>query len=116
MTAGADDNLRAALGRLQQESTDQRRALNDLVGTLRGHLGIGEVRVARRGLWGFGKLESVHFIVGDHNYRASIRGGQVRAEIGDAVGGVGLTPQAVPWSEWVQRLTAEIDAITEQNP
>jgi len=112
--AGAD--FRGALQRLQQDSGDQRRALEDLVRTLRGHLGVGSVRVARRGLWGFGRLESALFVVGDHCYRVSLRGGQVRTEIGDAVGGVGLTPQSVPWPEWVQRITNEIDTVIQQNP
>ena len=83
---------------------------------LRGRLGVGSVRVSRRGIWGLGRLESALFVVGDHSYRVSLRGGQVRTEIGDAIGGVGLTPAAVPWPEWVQRITAEIDAVIEQNP
>ena len=116
MAADADADFRGALQRLQQDSSDQRRALDDLVRTLRSRLGVGSVRVARRGLWGFGRLESALFVVGDHSYRVTLRGGQVRTEIGDAIGGVGLTPQSVPWPEWTQRITSEIDAIIEQNP
>jgi hypothetical protein len=116
MTAAPSDDLRLALDRLQQSATDQRRGLEELVRLLRSRLGIGSVRVARRGIWLFGRLESAQFVVGDHSYRVSLRGGQVRTEIGDAVGGVGLTPASVPWSEWVQRITAEIDAVIGQNP
>jgi hypothetical protein len=116
VAADAGDDLRAALQRLQQDSSDQRRALEDLVRTLRSSLGVGSVRVGRRGLWGFGRLESAQFVVGDHSYRVTLQGGQVRTEIGDAVGGVGLTPQAVPWPEWSQRITSEIDAIIGRNP
>jgi hypothetical protein len=116
VAADADADFRVALQRLEQDSSDQRRALEDLVRTLRSHLGVGSVRVARRGLWGFGRLESARFLVGDHSYRVTLRGGKVRTEIGDAVGGVGLTPQPVPWPEWAQRISSEIDAIIEQNP
>lgn len=116
MPASADDGLRAALQRFEQSAADQRRALEDLVRTLRSHLGLGAVRVSRRGLWGFGRLESARFIVGDHSYRVTVRGGKVTAEIGDAVGGVGLTPQAVAWTDWVQRLSDDIDATVEDNP
>jgi hypothetical protein len=116
VAADPDDDFRTALQRLQQDSSDQRRALENLVRTLRARLGVGSVRVARRGLWGFGRLESALFVVGDHSYRVTLRGGQVRTEIGDAVGGVGLTPQSVPWPEWAQRITSEIDTIIEQNP
>ena len=56
-------------------------------------------------MWGFGRLESARFVVGDHSYRVTLRGGKLVAEIGDAVGGVGLTPQAVPWTTWVERLS-----------
>jgi hypothetical protein len=114
--AGANDDLRAALQRFEADTKDQRRALEDLVRTLRSRLGVGTVRVARRGLWGFGKLESAQFLIGDHSYRVSLRGGQVRSEIGDAVGGVSLTPNPVPWADWVQRITADIQAIIDQNP
>jgi hypothetical protein len=116
VAATADDDFRAALQRLQQDSSDQRRALEDLVRTLRSRLGVGSVRVARRGIWGFGRLESALVVVGDHSYRVTLRGGKLRTEIGDAVGGVGLTPASVPWAEWVQRMTSEIDSIVEQNP
>ncbi|MGO9876661.1 MAG: hypothetical protein ACLPVY_23045 [Acidimicrobiia bacterium] len=116
MPASADDGLRAALQRFEQSTKDQRRALEDLVRTLRSHLGLGAVRVSRRGLWGFGRLESARFIVGDHSYRVTVRGGKVTAEIGDAVGGVGLTPHAVTWTDWVQRLNDDVDATIEENP
>jgi hypothetical protein len=116
VVAGANDDLQAAFERLQSNTTDQRRALEDLVRTLRARLGVGTVRVARRGIWGFGKLESAQFLLGDHSYRVTLRGGQVRTEIGDAIGGVGLTPDSVPWNDWVQRITADIQSIIDQNP
>lgn len=115
--AGQDhDDIAAALRRIEQSSSAQRDDLESLARTARKRLGVGAVRISRRGIWGFGRLESAQFILGDHNFRVTIRGGKVTSEIGDAIGGVGLTPTSVPWPEWCRRLIAEIDATIEQNP
>jgi hypothetical protein len=116
MVGGADNGVAAALERLGHATGEQRQALESLVQTLRQHLGMGAVRVSRRGLWGFSRLETVQFIVGDHSYRVVVRGGKVVTEIGDAVGGVGLTHHTVAWNEWTQHLTQEIGTTIEENP
>jgi hypothetical protein len=116
VVAAADPNLNAALARLGQASSDQRQALEELLQNLRRQLGGGAVRIGRRGLWGFGRLETVQFVVGDHSYRLVLRAGKLTSEIGDAVGGVGLTHHPVAWSVWTQHLTQEINGTLEQNP
>jgi hypothetical protein len=77
---------------------------------------MGAVHLSRRGLWGFGRLESAQLVVGDHSYRIALRGGKIVTAIADAVGGVGLSHYAVPPAQWARRLTHEIDATVEENP
>ncbi len=116
MAGRADDELTQAFARLGRDTANQRDTLESLVKLLRKRLGVGAVRVSRRGLWGFGKLESATFVVGDHSYSVTISGGKVVARIADAVGGVGLSHQPIGWDDWVHTLVAEIDATIAQNP
>jgi len=111
VAADSGSDLNAALARLQQSSADKRKALDALIRVLRSSLGICQVRVSRRGIWGFGRVESVRFVVGTHSYRLTLVGGKLEAAIGDAIGGVGLTPEVVAYEEWVRSLTYEIDDI-----
>jgi hypothetical protein len=108
---GQDDDLTAALARFSVAQDQRRDELESLVRTARKHLGVGAVRVSRRGIWGFGQLESAQFVVGDHRYEVTLRGGQVTTAIATAVGGVGLAPQPVPRAEWTRRLIDEINTI-----
>jgi len=116
VVGGADDEIAAAMARLERATGEQREQLQSFVQMLRRHLGVGAVHLSRRGLWGLGRLEAAQFVVGDHSYRIALRGGKIITEIADAVGGVGLSHYAVPPAQWAQRLTHEIDATIEENP
>jgi hypothetical protein len=113
---GQDDDLTAALARFSVAQGQRRDELESLVRTARSHLGVGAVRVSRRGIWGFGRLESAQFVVGGHSYQVTMLGGQVVTAIAAAVGGVGLAPQPVARAEWVRRLVEEINTVIQPDP